>query len=90
VGVFGTNAFGLHDLVGNVREWCWDWRGDSYYAESPAADPRGPESGTMRVIRGGAWIFNAGICRSAARGSRAPTYKDYGLGFRAVLGPPTP
>lgn len=89
-GAFGTNAFGLHDLVGNVREWCWDWRGDGYYAESPELDPRGPESGSLRVVRGGAWIFNASICRSAARGSRSPSYKDYGLGFRAVLAPPAP
>jgi formylglycine-generating enzyme required for sulfatase activity len=90
VGAFGTNAFGLHDLAGNVREWCWDWRGDSYYGESPDTDPRGPGGGAMRVVRGGAWIFNAASCRLAARGSRSPDYKDYGLGFRTVLVPPGP
>ena len=55
VGSYAPNAFGLHDMHGNVWEWVSDWHGDDYYAHSPEVDPSGPPEGTVKVRRGGSW-----------------------------------
>ena len=65
VGSYPSNQFGLHDMLGNVYEWCADWYGD--YSSSSQANPTGPLSGSYRVIRGGGWINYPGIVRSASR-----------------------
>ena len=86
VGQLKSNAFGLCDMYGNVRELCSDWYYDRYYAISPVDDPSGVDSGAQRVIRGGGWNFApAYVCRSAVRGSVGPWFRDGGIGFRVSI-----
>ena len=85
VGSFPPNAFGLHDMHGNVWAWCQDWYGKDYYSTSPAADPQGPSTGVFRVFRGGSWAFNPGGCRSAYRRWGTPEYRSSDSGFRILL-----
>jgi formylglycine-generating enzyme required for sulfatase activity len=81
VGSFVANGYGLHDMAGNVWEWCWDWYGESTYVNN-ASDPRGAASGTDRVLRGGGFDYSAVGCRAAERGSRPPSAKGSFCGFR--------
>lgn len=85
VGKLKPNAFGLHDMHGNVSEWCSDWYDKKYYAESPVNDPAGPQSGTMRVIRGSRWVYTPDGSRSARRLASSPSQSGNGTGFRLVL-----
>jgi formylglycine-generating enzyme required for sulfatase activity len=81
VGLKKANAWGLHDMHGNVYEWCADWLGN--YPTGPLADPLGPDSGAARVVRGGGWIGYAFRCRAAGRGFYGgPGGTGNGLGFR--------
>ncbi|MBN1592406.1 MAG: formylglycine-generating enzyme family protein [Candidatus Coatesbacteria bacterium] len=81
-----ANAWGLYDMHGNVYEWCWDWHSLDYYGSrpDPDSDPKGPDSGSYRVCRGGAWDFSARYCRSADRYSFSPNYSNSDLGLRLV------
>ena len=78
--------FGLHDLLGNVWEWCSDQYSETYYASSPAEDPTGPESGSLGgVVRGGGWYYGPWHARSTARDRFASTDRfNYHFGFRVV------
>jgi formylglycine-generating enzyme required for sulfatase activity len=82
------NRLGLYDLSGVCHEWCADWYDDAYYARSPAVNPRGPEAGTRRVSRGGAWRHADPWSGVAHRSSLPPhlRYSDYG--FRIALDVP--
>jgi formylglycine-generating enzyme required for sulfatase activity len=94
VGTFPPNGYGIFDTVGNVAEWCWDRHEGTPLWETavaplpgnlPVCDPTGSETGRWCIVRGGAWIENANMCRSAVRLSYAPDYKHVDLGFRIVL-----
>ncbi len=85
VASYPANLFGLHDMHGNVWEWCSDWYDASYYQHSPRHDPPGPESGVYRVLRGGSWRNQASTCRSAYRNALPPNQHQPYIGCRVVL-----
>ncbi len=85
VGDKAPNAWNLYDMSGNVWEWCRDYYGD--YPAGLTYDPTGPEEGTARVARGGAWYFRDGFCRSAYRRRLTPERQGADIGFRLALVP---
>lgn len=82
VGSYPPNAYGLYDIAGNVWEWVADWYDPRYYARSPSDNPPGPESGSTKVLRGGAWLLFPEFCRVAYRFHNSPDFRFNLIGFR--------
>ena len=82
VGSFLPNAFGLYDMHGNMIEWTNDWYGE--YNIHEKINPKGPETGEIKVFRGGGFWLPGWKCRSACRAGDPPGNKGAGLSFRIV------
>ena len=82
VAQFGANALGLFDMTGSLWEWCHDWYESNYYENSPELNPKGPVSGSLRVLRGGSWYSSESYLRIAYRYRYSPNVRNGDIGFR--------
>lgn len=81
----GASPEGVQDLQGNVWEWVADWYDPHYYEKGPIRNPKGPDTGTRKVIRGSGWESEAPLLRSAHRLSSDPMNRNHSLGFRCAM-----
>ena len=80
-----ANELNIFDMSGNVSEWCSDWYGKDYYANSPENNPKGPEQGQYKVIRGGSVFSTADSCRNTMRMTLDPKLRESYVGLRLAL-----
>jgi formylglycine-generating enzyme len=91
VDAYAPNGYGLHNVAGNVWEWCADWFSPTWHRSAPGCDPAGPPAGAARVMRGGSYLCHCSYCnryRVAARSSNTPDSSTGNLGFRCASGRP--
>jgi sulfatase modifying factor 1 len=87
VGEFPSNGYGLHNMTGNIWEWCADWFSATFHRQGARDNPAGPPSGERKVMRGGSYLCHRSYCfryRVAARSSNTPDSSTGNLGFRCV------
>jgi formylglycine-generating enzyme required for sulfatase activity len=87
VDAFPPNGYGLYNMTGNVWEWCADWFSADFHLTGPRRNPKGPPSGTSRVMRGGSYLCHRSYCnryRVAARSANTPESSTGNLGFRCA------
>jgi len=81
----GRSPFGLYNVAGNVTEWVSDWYSEFYYQEGPVTHPQGPETGVVKVVRGGSWEGGSNDLRTTKRFSIAPYRQEGTVGFRCAM-----
>jgi formylglycine-generating enzyme required for sulfatase activity len=85
-GSFRPNDLGIYDMSGNVYEWVADWQEDNYYAKSPSKNPKGPDRGTYKLLRGGAWDLQPDTARTTSRYWNIAAARAVCMGFRLAHG----
>jgi len=78
------SPYAVYDMAGNVWEWVADWYSENYYGNSLAQNPTGPDSGTQRVLRSGAWNVGPDVVRTSLRNAKPPASFDNDIGFRCA------
>ncbi len=82
VGSYRPNEAGIYDMSGNVYEWVFDWQEDNYYANSPVNNPKGPDKGKYKILRGGAWDLQPDTARTTSRYWNIAGARAVCMGFR--------